>query len=164
MAGQRKSFRGGPVPKRRVARHEVTQPSDPSYRLIPLTQGQNAIVDVADYDWLNQWNWQAHWNKSTHGFYAVRATEGQRGRLIRMHRLILGCARGEEGDHKNSNSLDNRRNNLRRCTHQQNNNNKARGKNNTSGFKGVCKTRGTWFASIYLNGVQISIGYFEDII
>ena len=41
---------------RRMPRHPVTQPSDPSYLLIPLTQGQNAIVDAVDYDRLMQFN------------------------------------------------------------------------------------------------------------
>ena len=28
-------------------------------RTIPLTKGYEAIVDDADFDWLNQWKWQA---------------------------------------------------------------------------------------------------------
>jgi hypothetical protein len=30
-------------------------PSQEEYRTIPLTQGQVAIVDAADFDWLNQY-------------------------------------------------------------------------------------------------------------
>jgi hypothetical protein len=33
-----------------MKRHSVVQPLDTSYRLIPLTQGQNAIVDAADFE------------------------------------------------------------------------------------------------------------------
>jgi hypothetical protein len=33
-----------------VKRHAVTQPLESSYRLLPLTRGQNAIVDAADYE------------------------------------------------------------------------------------------------------------------
>ena len=58
------------MPKLRVKRHAVTQPLDQSYRLIPLTQGQNAIVDVEDFEWLDQWNWCAQW--TGRHFYAVR--------------------------------------------------------------------------------------------
>jgi hypothetical protein len=32
--------------KRHVFRHAVTQPLDPSIKLIPLTRGQSAIVDA----------------------------------------------------------------------------------------------------------------------
>lgn len=51
-----KPFEGGPM-KRHVKRHEVVQPLNESYRLIPLTQGQNAIVDVNDFGRLSKWNW-----------------------------------------------------------------------------------------------------------
>lgn len=39
-------------------------------RKIPLTQGKFALVDDADFDWLNQWKWYALKTKTT--FYAVR--------------------------------------------------------------------------------------------
>jgi hypothetical protein len=55
-------------PKYRVARHSVEQPEDPSIRLIPLTQGQVAIVDVGDFAALDRWNWSAHWNPCTKSF------------------------------------------------------------------------------------------------
>ena len=38
--------------KPRKKRHEVVQPQDPSYRLIPLIQGQNAFIDVEDLELL----------------------------------------------------------------------------------------------------------------
>ena len=41
-------------------------------RAIPLTQGQWALVDDADYEWLMQYEWCAQWDKDTRSFYAVR--------------------------------------------------------------------------------------------
>jgi hypothetical protein len=99
-------------------RHEVVQPLDGSYRLIPLTQGQTAIVDVADFDWLSKWNWQAHWNVRANAFYAIRHLTG--GSAILMHRLIAGTPKKQECDHWNHDTLDNRRKNLRQCTRAQN--------------------------------------------
>lgn len=38
-------------------RPQITQPADPSYRIIALTQGQVTLVDTEDYDRLMQWHW-----------------------------------------------------------------------------------------------------------
>src|SRR5882762_4759564 len=126
--------------RHRVSRHEVTQPLDESYRLIPLTQGQNAIVDAADYEWLSKWHWYAHWCPTTHSFYAGTNIPVDGGYwTVKMHRLILQLARGDrrEGDHKNGDTLDYRRNNLRIAEHRQNCENRRRPHpRNTSGFKG----------------------------
>jgi hypothetical protein len=50
----------------------MTTPSEQSYRTIPLTQGQFALVDEADYESLAVFKWHAIWNINTKSFYAVR--------------------------------------------------------------------------------------------
>ena len=100
--------------KYRVKRHEVVQPLDQSYRLIPLTKGQNAIVDKEDYDFLNQWSWFASFDKKTCYAARRRIVDG-RAEKIYMHRVILGLT-DLMADHKNHNTLDNRRCNLRPAT------------------------------------------------
>jgi hypothetical protein len=150
------------MPKYRTKRHSVTQPSDLSYRLIPLTQGQNAIVDAADYEWLNQWPWYADWGGRKKNFYVQRF---QGRKVIRMHRFILGCKkRSEHGDHINGNTLDNRRANLRKCTVTQNNRNMRLPQHNTSGFKGVSweKRRGQWETYITIKNKKKHLGYFSS--
>jgi hypothetical protein len=148
--------------KRRVYRHEVTQPLSESYRLIPLTRKQNAIVDVTDFDWLNQWNWCAQWAPHTNSFYAVR-TNGKNG-YIWMHTFILKCRKGQKGDHKNHNTLDNRRENLRKCTFSQNAVNRRMQRNNTSGFIGVTwhKAVKKWHAQTILDGKHVNGGFFDS--
>ena len=129
------------MPKYRVTRHEVTQPLDEPYRLIPLTQGHNAIVDIADFETLSQWNWRTHFN----GFslYAVRTAtkNGYKRKNIYMHRYILSCKLEQEADHRNHNTLDNRRKNLRPCTSQQNKWNSRLRNDNSVGFRGVTKRK-----------------------
>lgn len=153
------------MPKQRVVRHAVTQPSDPSYRLIPLTQGQNAIVDTADYEWLNQWNWHALWFKHTKSFYAVRSTNinGKRT-LILMSREIISCGPDEEVDHWNHDTLDNRKKNLRKATTIENARNHQRQSNNKSGAIGVSwyPRYQKWRAVMYDDKKQILIGYFKS--
>ena len=80
------------------------------------------------------------------------------------HNLILSCE-GKYTDHINRNKLDNRRQNLRICTAQENSFNKGVGKNNKSGFAGVCykQDKHKWKAFISPSGKQIHLGYFDDI-
>ena len=67
-------------------------------------------------------------------------------------------------DHINSDSLDNRRSNLRVCTVSQNNMNSAIGRNNKSGYKGVSwdKTNKKWRAGIKAKGKSVSLGSFNS--
>src|ERR671923_1500933 len=97
---------------------------------IPLPRGLFALVDDADYEWLNQWKWSIGSNR-----YAYRINEQNRG--IYMHRLITNAPNGMQVDHINGNKLDNRRENLRVCTKHENMRNRGKQKNNTSGYKGV---------------------------
>src|SRR5208282_6043600 len=150
------------MPKRRVRRHEVTQPPNESYRLIPLTQNQNAIVDSADFEWLSQWNWYAHWNPHTRSFYARRNSRinGKKG-ILRMHRILLCCGPNEEGDHHNHDTLDNRRENLRRCTRLENAKNIRTPATNTSGYKGVYRSGARWRVMIRVNRKLVHYGRFS---
>jgi len=149
--------------KRRLKRHEVIQPVDSSYRLIPLTQGRNAIVDAADYEWLNQWNWFSWHKPESSSFYAIRNDYSSRKlEPIRMHRLLLGCSPTEEGDHINHDTLDNRRENLRKCNDSQSARNRKKFHQNTSGYKGVYlrSDTGKWRDGIGFNWGMKWLGQF----
>lgn len=138
---------------------------------IPLTQGKVALVDAADFDWLNQWKWCALASRTKNGlFYAVRNPPKINGKriepLIRMHRVILGLACGDprEGDHKEPTAtLDNRRSNLRVASSSQNSRNTRLGRRNTSGFKGVCfiPKYHKWQAAIRVNKRSMYLGQFN---
>ena len=146
---------------RRMKRHAVVQPPDPSYRLIPLTQGQTAIVDTEDYERFLKFNWYASWCSYTKSFYARRDDKNRRRRY--MHREVLRCSQIEKVDHWNHNTLDNRRKNLRKATKSQNNQNKRMQSNNKSGYIGVYWFEQTqkWQAYISVGGKRIHLGYFN---
>jgi len=135
-------------------------PTAPAHTsLIPLTQGQFAIVDTDKYEWLMQWKWCAQWSNYTKSFYALRGQrENGKHRLIYMAREILKLKYGDkrQSDHKNHNTLDNRRSNLRIVTHQQNHFNQK----NT---KGYCwhKASKKYQSYIGLNGKRIHLGCFR---
>lgn len=103
---------------------------------IKLSRGLVAIVDDADFDWLNQWKWSAlKVGKKAKKFYAVRMA-GKK--MVLMHRLIAGAHQGVNTDHKDGNSLDNQRHNLRLCNQSQNTLNASPHKDKVgSKFKGV---------------------------
>jgi hypothetical protein len=119
----------------------------------------SALVDDADFEYLNQWKWFAH--KSPHGtYYAAR---NDSGKTIKMHRIILGLTDPNIlGDHKDGNSLNNQRSNLRECTHSQNNRNCKKYKEGTSKYKGVHyhKKNDNFMARITDNGKTIYLGSF----
>ena len=135
---------------------------------IPLTQGKFAIVDDADYEWLNQHKWYALKIRQT--FYAVRHTTKPSGEqtIIYMHREILGLNFDDkrQGDHRNHGGIDNQRDNLRICTNSQNQQNMRPNpqKNCSSVYKGVCwhKNRRKWQADIEINGHHIYLGHFKS--
>jgi len=128
---------------------------------IPLTQGKIAIVDDDDFEWLNQWRW--HYSNG----YAVRNVWiNGNCKILRMHRIIVGIfyKSGIEIDHIDHDKLNNCRNNLRLCTHSENQHNREMYSNNTSGFKGVSwhKSANKWVARIRINNNLINLGIFND--
>ena len=80
-----------------------------------------------------------------------------------LHRILMNAPDGTDVDHIDGNPLNNRKCNLRICTHQQNLMNVAKKKNNTSGFKGVYfnKQLQKFRAQINIDGKRKHLGYFE---
>lgn len=144
--------------KPKVKRHPVVQPRNKPFRFIPLSQGQNAIVNVEDFEWLSQWNWSAMWNTHTKSFYAYRRGD-KRG--IYMHALIAGG----RSDHVDHDTLNNRRSNLRLASYEENSRNQRLRADNKSGYKGVdwYERYKKWRAYITVAGKHIHIGFFHSI-
>ncbi len=120
---------------------------------ITLTQGKVAIVDDGDFEFLNQWKWFYHQG------YAVRNI-GKK--YLHMHRLLANTPNGKETDHKDGNTLNNTRRNLRICSTRQNSMNRISRKNSSSKFKGVtwhCGDR-KWQAQITLKSKLLYLGSF----
>lgn len=106
---------------------------------IALTQGKVAIVDDDDYDRLAEYKWYAHKNRTCNLYYAMRQVgTAPNQKCIRMHRVVANAPDGVMVDHKDGDSLNNRKANLRLCTHGQNIANRRRkGKNKSSQYTGV---------------------------
>lgn len=128
---------------------------------ISLTQGQVAIVDDEDFEWLSQWKW--HVRKARGKYYAKRSGwVNSTYKNVHMHKVILGIE-DQFVDHKDGNPLNNTRSNLRIASSQQNSRNREKQSNNTSGCKGVswCKRRKKWQARIWIDRKEFHLGYFS---
>lgn len=122
---------------------------------IPLGTGGMqgyALVDE-NFAHLDQYKWYLSCG------YAVSKIKGK---MKKMHRLIVGASPKEHVDHINRNKLDNRKHNLRQCTSSQNAANSGLKKNNTSGFKGVFLMKNKYyFAKIKVRREDIHLGFFK---
>ncbi len=81
---------------------------------------------------------------------------------IYLHRMIMKTNKGQYVDHKDGNTLNNCKTNLRICNNQQNCSNQKIRSNNTSGYKGVyfSKKNKKFMAQININGKAKNLGSF----
>jgi len=75
---------------------------------IPLSRGQVALIDAQDYILIAPYRWYAIPNRMG-GFYASARPKNI---TLYMHRVITAAPRGSIVDHRNHDTLDNRRANL----------------------------------------------------
>jgi hypothetical protein len=134
------------------------------FRKISLGEGQWTIVDSKDYYRLMDYKWWVHGNGTN--LYAARTaiTAELRSRIIYLHRQIMDPPPTLLVDHRNTDSLDNRRANLRLATQVQNMQNRRKRKNTSSRFIGVHfdKQRLRWSVHIRHNGRKLWLGRFTD--
>jgi len=134
-------------------------------KLIPLTQGKFAMVDDADYEWLNQWRWYAVCFVSGGWYVRHNNMSKTKTQTETMHALIM--CNNPEGlyiDHKDGNGLNNQRSNLRFATMAENNRNRKLQKNNMCGYKGVqVRESGNFRCRIRVCGILINIGTYSHI-
>lgn len=123
---------------------------------IKLTKGFVALVDDEDYEELNKFKWRAV--KVRNNYYAYR--------LVSMHREILNLKDSKQHvDHKDRNTLNNCKSNIRQCNPGQNNLNKEVRKDSQTGVKGVRyhKKKNRYIANIRINGKQKEIGKYKTL-
>jgi len=122
-------------------------------------RGFTVLIDERDMRVLSGFNWGIQTRSGIS--YAIA---GKNGKCVLMHRLIMRAPVGSMIDHINGNGLDNRRENLRFCTHAQNMANRKTHINNKTGHPGVIANSGRgkpWRVRLQLNGVKLSLGQFE---
>ena len=128
---------------------------------IVLDKGYVAIVDDEDYERIigvGRWTVAVRRNS----IYAQnRKKTSGRTRTIYMHRFILNITDPKiEVDHRDHDGLNNRRYNIRESTRRQNAQNMMKMRHNTSGYKGVRLTRGSWDGRVSTEPGCIACGRF----
>lgn len=130
---------------------------------IPLVRDLVTLVDDRDYPRLSKHNWQI--SGVAPYIYAARyPRRGGKSVCVLMHREILDAPKGMHVDHINGDRLDNRRENLRLCTHAQNGRNRKPTPGGSSKYKGVKWDRRAkkWRATIKINRKEYHLGYFTS--
>lgn len=130
---------------------------------IPFGKNKIAIVDLVDIDLLNN-KW-----RDLSGYADGYGTAKNKYAERFMHRIILSrklnrpLDPSEFVDHINGDRSDNRRENLRVVTKQQNCSNCKTYKNNKSGYKGVTWSNGAnkWRARIRVAKKEYHLGIFD---
>jgi len=122
---------------------------------LKLKSGHHILIDDEDFERVSQYRW---------GMYPscryVTATIN--GKTTSIHRFVMNAEQGQYVDHINGDRLDNRKSNLRFCSHRANTQNRKLNKNSTTGIKGVCKLKnGRYRAKIGNNGDRLNLGVWE---
>lgn len=132
------------------------------YKLIPITKDKYCKVSPEDYERLSSMRWI--YRRS--GYAERWEYINDKKCLKRMHTWIIYPLPGYEVDHINGDKLDNRRENLRACTHKQNCRNFPKFSTNKTGYKGVARNSkkygGVYRAQIMVNYKQKFLGYYDN--
>ena len=124
-----------------------------------LNTNREFYFDLEDYEKIKDYCWHESVDKTGY-HYLVARQKGDKNKNIKMVNIIVG----KYYDHKNHNTLDNRKENLRKATLSENAQNKSIQKNNTSGVIGVSydKNCNKWRAYIRDNKKVKYIGYCNN--
>lgn len=138
---------------------------------IPMRGGHVITVDIDDFDLLH-WRWQPiHSPGRNDQIYARRMKcFGSQWKAVLLHVVVLErklkrpLRIGEVCDHRDGNTLNCRRENLRPATRSQNAHNRRLSSKNTSGATGVCwlPKEQRWKATISVNRRLVYLGSFVN--
>ena len=126
---------------------------------IYLPTGHVVQLDIEDFPAICGKRWRVVEQKKN--CYCVCKADGH---LMLMHREILCAKRGQIIDHKDGNGLNNRRENIRVCTHAQNMRNRRWNPSLKRPAKGVeLELNGRFTARITADKKRIYLGCFDTL-
>jgi hypothetical protein len=129
----------------------------------------NTTIDIEDLQKLIDLNirWYGSYKKKAHGGYYAQGNMKINGRkrVVYLATFLLDLIDKNTYhiDHKNSDTLDNRKSNLRKATIGENiRNRKGKNSNNTSGYRNVCFYKGRYIVQIQVSGKNTRLGTFDN--
>lgn len=129
--------------------------------------GRNIIVDTEDVERLRNKPWRIHDNKrNTYFRYTKREkSPSKQNHMFTLHRFIMKAKPWEIVDHKNGNTLDNRKSNLRFATRADNARNRKIESPSQCGIAGIRHgpRHNSYRVHITVNNKMINIGSFKNI-
>lgn len=128
-------------------------------------KGKYVLVDDCDFELLSKFKWYGRKDGTKNNIYVFTT--------LQMHRVITNAKDNEIIDHKDGDSLNNTRNNLRKCNNMQNSWNSSKSSNviNSSIYKGVRldtykpknkTTTKSWKCQLTYNNLKIDLGRFKS--
>ena len=136
------------------------------FRRIYLGEGEWTKLDSPDYYRYGNIKWCLGRHKTKlYVTGGIKNKNGKGAKTVYLHREIMNAPKRRIVDHRNGDSLDNRRANLRLATHTQNMHNRRKTKSKTSSrFIGVLyeKRYRCWVAKIWHKGKVIWLGSFKN--
>lgn len=119
--------------------------------------------DIEDFDKIKNFCWSLYSHTGRGRYMRSRIPNSKKG--IFLHRLIMDCP-DSFVDHKNRDTLDNRKTNLRIANFSENSSNAKNRKDNKSGVKGVVwiETKSKWRACLQVNKKRVLIKHFDSFI
>lgn len=146
--------------KRRVE-NEYYIDGDYAYVKLRWTDEEKIMVcDKEDWERLKKYTWGV---AKTGGYAITNFAQNKKHKVVKFHQIVMGQKRGYVVDHINRNPIDNRKENLRYATMQQNLINKGKQSNNKSGIPGVSwrNDSNSWRAQIWVHKKAINLGTFK---
>lgn len=119
---------------------------------------ETVLIDLEDVEKCKKYHWTI-----TDGYACYVYIKNKERVSLKLHKFLINVPEGKVVDHKNGNTLDDRKYNLRICTRIQNSWNRKKNSNSASPFKGVHKKGKSFEAYISCNKVKMYLGTFGNL-
>ena len=130
----------------------------------------NFIIDTEDLDKIKDMCWHAGWRNKFKKYYIeytkyLGIINGKPFyKTIFLHDYIMNMIHGEKIDHISGDTLDNRKENLRKITNSNNLKNRDRKNiNNSTGHRNVSFTGGLYIVQLQIDGKNKRLASFDSV-